>query len=72
MLKTTVDPWFCICCTSNILRFWNRHRKDKETFTTTANLFHHSELFQMIKNHNSFTDESSNDDTNSLNVGNKY
>ena len=66
MLKTAVDLWFCISCTSNILRFWNKHRKDKETFTTTAN------LFQLIKNLNSFMDESSNDDTNSLNVGNKY
>ena len=72
MLKSTADPWFCISCTSNILPFCNRHGKAKETITTPTNLFHHNELFQLIKNLNNLTDESSNDDTNSLNVSNKY
>ena len=72
MLKSTADPWFCISCTSNILPFCNRHGKAKETITLPTNLFHHNELFQLIKNLNNLTDESSNDDTNSLNVGNKY
>ena len=72
MLKSTADPWFCISCTSNILPFCNRHGKAKETITPPTNLFHHNELFQLIKNLNNLTDESSNDDTNSLNVSNKY
>ena len=72
MLKSTADPWFCISCTSNILPFCNRHGKAKETITPPINLFHHNELFQLIKNLNNLTDESSNDDTNSLNVSNKY
>ena len=72
MLKSIADPWFCISCTSNILPFCNRHGKAKETITTPTNLFHHNELFQLIKNLNNLTDESSNDDTNSLNVSNKY
>ena len=72
MLKSTADPWFCISCTSNILPFCNRHGKAKETITTPTNLFHHNELFQLIKNLNNLTDESSNDNTNSLNVNNKY
>ena len=70
-LKSTADPWFCISCNSNILPFCNRHEKAKET-TTPTNLFHHNELFHLIKNLNNLTDESSNDDTNSLNVSNKY
>ena len=72
MLKTTTELWFCISYTSNILSFCNRHRKAKETITTPTNLFHHNELFQLIKNLNNLTDESSHDDTNSLNVGNNY
>ena len=72
MLKSTADPWFCISCTSNILPFCNRHGKAKETINPPTNLFHHNELFQLIKNLNNLTDESSNDDTNSLNVSNKY
>ena len=72
MLKSTADPWFCISCTSNILPFCNRHGKAKETITPPINLFHHNELFQLIKNLNNLTDESSNDDANSLNVSNKY
>ena len=72
MLKSTVVPCFCISFTSNILPFCNRHGKAKETITTPTNLFHHNELFQLIKNLNNLTDESSNDDTNSLNVSNKY
>ena len=52
MLKSTADPWFCISCTSNILPFCNRHGKAKETITTPTNLFHHNELFQLIKNLN--------------------
>ena len=72
MVKSTADPWFCFSCTSNILRFCNRHGKAKETITTPTNLFHHNELFQLIKNLNNLTDESSNDNTNSLNVDNKY
>ena len=39
--------------------------------TTPVNLFHHNELFHLIKNLNNLTDESSNDDTNSLIVTNK-
>ena len=62
MLKSAADPWFCIICTSNILPFCNRHEKSKET-TTLINLFHHNELFNLIKNLNNLTDESSNDDT---------
>ena len=72
MLKSTADPWFCITCTSNILTSCNRHGKAKETITTPTNLFHHNELFHLIRNLNNLTDESSNDDTNSLNVSNKY
>ena len=72
MLESTADPWFCITCTSNILPFCNRHGKAKEKITTPTNLFHHNELFHLIKNLNNLTDESSNDDTNSLNVSNKY
>ena len=73
MLKSTADPWFCISCNSNILPFCNRHGKAKETTATPTNLFHHNELSQLIKNLNYLTDESSNDDdTNSLNVSNKY
>ena len=62
MLKSTADPWFCISCTSNILPFRNRHGKAKETITPPIKLFHHDELFQLIKNLNNLTDESSNDD----------
>ena len=62
MLKSTADPWFCISCTSNILPFCNRHGKAKETITPPINLFHHNKLFQLIKNLNNLTDESSNDD----------
>ena len=72
MLKSTADSWFRISCTSNILPFCNRHGKSKETITTPTNFFHHNELFQLIKNLNKLTDGSSNDDTNSLNVSNKY
>ena len=72
MLKSTTDPWFCISCNSNILPFCNRHGKAQETITTPTNLFHHNELFQLIKNLNNLTDDSSNDYTNSLNVSNKY
>ena len=46
--------------------------KAKETITTPTNLLRHNELFHLIKNLNNLTDESSNDDTNSLNVSNKY
>ena len=66
MLKSTADPWFCISCTSNILPFCNRHGEAKETITPPTNLYHHNGLFQLIKNLNNLTDESSNDDTNSL------
>ena len=72
MLKSTVDPWFCISWNPNILPFCNIYRKAKETITTPTNLFHYNELFQLIKNLNHLTDESNNDDTNSLNVSNKY
>ena len=72
MLESTADLWFCISCTSNILPFCNRHGQAKETVTTTTSLFHHNELFQLIINLNNLTDESSNEDTNSLNVSNKY
>ena len=72
MLKSTADSWFCISCTSNILPFCNGHGKAKETITTPTNLFHRNKLFQLIKNLNNLTDESCNDDTNSLNVNNKY
>ena len=72
MLQSTADLWFCISCTSNILPPCNRHRKATETLTTPTNLFHHNELSQLIKNLNNLTDESSNDDANSLNVSNKY
>ena len=70
MLKSTADLWFFITCTSNILTFWNGHEKAKETITTPANLFCHNELFHLIKNLKNLTDESSNDDANSLNVSN--
>ena len=63
MLKSAADAWFCIICTSNILAFCNRHEKSKETTTTLINLFHHNELFNLIKNLNNLTDESSNDGT---------
>ena len=72
MLRSTADPWSCISCTSNILLFCNRYGKAKETITLPTTLFHHNELFQLIKNLNNLTDESSNDDTNSLNLSNKY
>ena len=72
MLKSTVDPWFYISCTSNILPFCNSHRNAKETITASANLFNHNELFQLIKSLNKLADESSNDDTNYLNVRNTY
>ena len=39
MLKNSVDLWFCIFCTSNILPFWNRHKKAKETINAPTNLF---------------------------------
>ena len=52
VLKSTADPRFCISCTSNILPFCNRHGKAKETITKPTNLFHHNELFQLIKNLN--------------------
>ena len=47
MLKSTVDPGFCISCTLNILPFCNRHRKARETFTPPTNFSHHNELFQL-------------------------
>ena len=79
MFKSTVDPWFCITCTPNILPctpnilpFCNRHGKVKETITTPTNISHLNELFHLIRNINNLTDESSNDGTNSLNVNNKY
>ena len=72
MLKSTADPWFCISCISNILLFCNIHWNAKETIISPTNLFHHNYLFHLIKNLNDLTDESSNDDTNSLNVSNKY
>ena len=72
MLKSIADPWFCISCTSNILPFCNRSGKDKETVTTPTNFFHHNELFQLIESFHNLTGRSSNDDTNSLNVSNKY
>ena len=50
MLKSTAEPWFCIIFTSNILPFCNRHGKVKETITTPTSLFHHNELFHLIKN----------------------
>ena len=71
-VKSKADPWFCISCSLNILPFCNRHGKAKETITTPTNLFHHNERFQLIRNLNNLTGESSNDDTNSLNVSNKY
>ena len=46
--------------------------KAKEAITTPTNIFHHNELFQLIKNLNNLTDESSNDDTNCLNVSDKH
>ena len=52
MLKSTANPGFCISCTSNMLPFWNTHRKARETITTPTNLFHHNELFLLIKNFN--------------------
>ena len=54
------------------LRIFYPHGKAKETITPPINLFHHNELFQLIKNLNNLTDESSNGDANSLNVSNKY
>ena len=72
MLKSIAGPWFCNSCTSSILPFCNRYGKAKETITTPTNLFHHNELFQLIKNLNNLTDESTNDYINSLNVSNKY
>ena len=73
MLKSTADLWFCITCTSNILPFCERHGKAKETTTTSKNLFLPSwtlikSFNHLIKNLDNLTDESSNDDTNSLNV----
>ena len=44
----------------------------KETFTTATNLFHNNGLFQPSKNVNNLTGESTNADTNSLNISNKY
>ena len=72
MLKSTEDPWFWITCTSDISPFCKRHGKPKETTTTPTNLFHHNELFHLIKNLNNLTDESSNDNGNSLTVSNKH
>ena len=72
MIKSTADSRFCISCTSNILPICNKHGKAKKTINPPTNLFHHNELFELIKNLNNLTDESSNDDTNSLNVTNKY
>ena len=72
MIKSTADSWSCITCTSNILSFCNNQGRAKETITMPTNLFHHNELFHLIKNLNNLTEESSNDDTISLNVSNKY
>ena len=72
MLKSTADPWFGISYISNILPFCSRHGKAKETITAPTNLFHHNELFHLIKNLNNLTDKSSHDDINSLNVSIKY
>ena len=72
MLKSTADPWLCISCTSNILPFCNRHRKAEETITPPTNLFHHNNIFQLIKNLNNLNDKSSSDNTNSFSVSNKY
>ena len=72
MLRSTADPWLCISYTSNILPFCSRHGKAKETISTPTNLFHHNELFQLIKNLNNLTHKSSNDDTNYLKVSNKH
>ena len=68
MLKSTAYPWFCISCSSNVLPFCNGHRKAKETITTPTNLFHHNELFQLIKNLNNLTDESSSNDLLVINI----
>ena len=37
-----------------------------------TNLFHHNELFQLIKNLKNLANGSSDVDTNHLNIGNKY
>ena len=50
MLKSKADPQLCISCTSNILPFCYRHIEAKETIPTPKNLFHHNELFQLVKN----------------------
>ena len=50
MLKSKADPQLRISCTSNILPFCYRHIKTKETIPTPKSLFHHNELFQLIKN----------------------
>ena len=72
MLQSSVDPWICICYTYlYLLPFCKRYRKAGEIITAPTNLFHHNELFQLIKNLNNLTDESSYDDTNSLNASNK-
>ena len=49
MLKSKADPQLRISCTSNILPFCYRHIKTKETIPTPKSLFHHNELFQLIK-----------------------
>ena len=68
MLKSTEKPWFCTSRTLDILPF----SSSKQTFNAPVNLFRHTELFQLIKNLNKLTDDSSNDDSNPLNVSNKY
>lgn len=56
----------------NILPFCNKHVKPKDTLTAPKNIFYYSKLFQLIENLNNLTDESCNDDTNTLIVRNKY
>ena len=41
----------------HILPFCNRHGKAKETIITPTNLFHHNDIFQLIKNLNNLTDQ---------------
>lgn len=73
MLKNIEEPWFCISCTSKYLTFCNRNNcLSTKIIAASTNLFHHNELFQLIKNLKILTDELSNDNTNFFHVRSKY
>ena len=72
MLKRTADPWLLFLALCKFYLSGKAKEKAKEMITTPTNLFRHNEFFHLIKSLNNSADESSNDDTSSLNVSNKY